>query len=314
MLFVHGALGTPLGWVDIVDRLDPVRFQPWFYYYPSGLSLEKTGAALNWMVNHLHRHYGFRELYVVAHSMGGLVARSFILKNGHENRQDIVKRFVSISTPWNGHTLTAKGVRQAPAAVPSWHDMVPESPFIRSIFARRLPESVTYDLFFSYRGDCSLFLENNDGTVELASELDMRGTARGPADLRLRRGPRQHPDERRGDRPAHPPVVGAAEFAAIRPRWSSAGRFRAPGTFHLPAQQHKAPVRISVSLGFWVCFGFRISCFGFLDRNATPSTPRLAYPRPSSARRMRRSPSRSTSRGQPKFIRTNPGPSNSRPS
>ena len=33
---------------------------------------------------------------------------------------------------------------------------------------------MTYDLFFSYRGDCSLFLENNDGTVELASELDMR--------------------------------------------------------------------------------------------------------------------------------------------
>jgi pimeloyl-ACP methyl ester carboxylesterase len=174
VLFVHGALGTPIGWTDIVERLDPARFQTWFYYYPSGLSLETTSAALNWMVNHLHRHYGFRELYVVAHSMGGLVARSFILKNGHENRQDIVKRFVSISTPWNGHTLTAKGVRQAPAAVPSWHDMVPESPFIRSIFARRLPESVTYDLFFSYRGDCSLFLENNDGTVELASELDMR--------------------------------------------------------------------------------------------------------------------------------------------
>jgi hypothetical protein len=106
--------------------------------------------------------------------MGGLVARSFILKNGHENQQDIVKLFVSISSPWNGHRLTAKGVQQAPTAVPSWHDMVPDSPFIRSLFARRLPESVTYDLFFSYRGDCSLFLENNDGTVELASELDIR--------------------------------------------------------------------------------------------------------------------------------------------
>jgi hypothetical protein len=59
-------------------------------------------------------------------------------------------------------------------AVPSWYDMVPGSPFITSLFARRLPESVAYDLFFSYRGDCSLFLENNDGTVELASELDAR--------------------------------------------------------------------------------------------------------------------------------------------
>ncbi len=174
VLFVHGALGTPLGWANIVERIDSARFQPWFYYYPSGLSLETNSAALNWMVNHLQRHYGFKELYVVAHSMGGLVARSFILKNRYESDQGIVRRFVSISSPWNGHKLTAKGVRQAPTAVPSWHDMVPDSPFIRSIFARRLPESVTYDLLFSYRGDCNLFLENNDGTVELSSELDQR--------------------------------------------------------------------------------------------------------------------------------------------
>ena len=174
VLFVHGALGTPLGWKEIVDRLDPARFQSWFYYYPSGLSLETNSAALNWMVNHLQGHYGFKELYVVAHSMGGLVARSFILKNGYESGHDVVRRFVSISTPWNGHKLTAKGVEQAPTVVPSWHDMVPESPFIRSVFARRLPASVTYDLVFSYRGDCSLFLENNDGTVELSSELDQR--------------------------------------------------------------------------------------------------------------------------------------------
>jgi hypothetical protein len=46
--------------------------------------------------------------------------------------------------------------------------------FIRSVFERRLPASVTYDLVFSYRGDCSLFLANNDGTVELSSELDQR--------------------------------------------------------------------------------------------------------------------------------------------
>jgi ferredoxin-thioredoxin reductase catalytic subunit len=28
--------------------------------------------------------------------------------------------------------------------------------------------------FFSHKGDCSLFMANNDGTVELASELDYR--------------------------------------------------------------------------------------------------------------------------------------------
>jgi hypothetical protein len=106
--------------------------------------------------------------------MGGLVARDFILKNAYESRLDVVRQFVSISSPWNGHRLAAKGVRRAPAVVPSWHDMVPDSPFIRSLFARHLPEFVTYDLLFSYRGDCRFFLENNDGTVEISSQLDMR--------------------------------------------------------------------------------------------------------------------------------------------
>ena len=174
VLFVHGAVGTPHGWKDIVARLDPARFQPWFYYYPSGLPLDKNAAALNWMIAELHRELGFRKLYVVAHSMGGLVARDFILKNAYESRLDVVRQFVSISSPWNGHRLTAKGVRRAPEAVPSWHDMVPDSPFIRALFARRLPEFVTYDLLFSFRGDRSFFLENNDGTVEISSQLDRR--------------------------------------------------------------------------------------------------------------------------------------------
>ena len=70
--------------------------------------------------------------------------------------------------------MTAQGVQQAPSVVPSWRDMVPDSPFITSLFRQKLPRSVAYDLLFSYRGDCSLFLENNDGTVELSSELDLR--------------------------------------------------------------------------------------------------------------------------------------------
>jgi pimeloyl-ACP methyl ester carboxylesterase len=158
----------------MVERMDLERFQPWFYYYPSGIPLDQSSQALNWMVTQLHERYRFRDLYVVAHSMGGLVARSFIQQTAYENGESFVRRFVSISTPWNGHKLTAKGVEQALTAVPSWRDMVPDSPFIGSLFRQRLPATVTYDLLFSYRGNCSMFLENNDGTVELASELDPR--------------------------------------------------------------------------------------------------------------------------------------------
>ena len=33
VLFVHGAVGTPLGWENTVKHMDLNRFQPWFYYY-----------------------------------------------------------------------------------------------------------------------------------------------------------------------------------------------------------------------------------------------------------------------------------------
>lgn len=174
VLLIHGAVGTPLGWKELVDHIDHTRYQPWLAYYPSGLPLDRTSRWLNTIVDSLKRSYGFEDLIIVAHSMGGLVARSFIIQSCYEDRQQYLKLFVSISTPWNGHRMAAKGVKHAPTAVPSWYDMQPDSDFIQSIFEKKLPVFLKYYLFFSYKGDCSLFLANNDGTVEIASELDVR--------------------------------------------------------------------------------------------------------------------------------------------
>jgi len=177
VLFVHGAVGTPEGWKKTVDQMDRKKFQPWFYYYPSGIHLDDAGSALNEIIKRIHAAYGFKTLYVTAQSMGGLVARSFIMRNVYDDNQDYIKLFVSISTPWNGHRLTAKGVKGAPTAIPSWHDMIPESEFIQSIFKKNFPPELKFYLLFSYRGNCSLFLANNDGTVELSSMLDYRAQA-----------------------------------------------------------------------------------------------------------------------------------------
>ena len=132
--------------------------------------LDDVAGALNEVVKRIHQTYGFKTLYVTAQSMGGLVARSFIMKNVYDDEQDYIKLFVSISTPWNGHRLTAKGVEGAPTAIPSWHDMIPESEFIKTIFQHRFPPRLKFYLLFSYRGNCSLLLQNNDGTVELEAE------------------------------------------------------------------------------------------------------------------------------------------------
>jgi pimeloyl-ACP methyl ester carboxylesterase len=177
VLFVHGAVGTPIHFKDIAGHIDRKRYQPWLFYYPSGMPLEKISTTLNIMVMELHQEYRFKKLHVVAHSMGGLVARRFILININDHQQDYIDLFISISTPWGGHRMAEKGVEQAPTAIPSWYDMVPGSPFIDSIFAQRLPDSLPYFLMFSFKGESSHFMGNNDGSVELVSELDYRAQA-----------------------------------------------------------------------------------------------------------------------------------------
>jgi pimeloyl-ACP methyl ester carboxylesterase len=174
ILFVHGAAGSPRNFQAIAEQIDRSRYQPWFFYYPSGIPLEKVSRFLNDMVDELHKKYTFKELYVTAHSMGGLVARGFILRNVYDDGNDYIKLFVSISSPFGGLETAQKGVEQAPVAIPSWHDVTPGSEFIESIFSQPLAPKLDYYLLFSFKGDCSMFMDNNDGAVTLRSQLDIR--------------------------------------------------------------------------------------------------------------------------------------------
>jgi len=174
ILFVHGAAGSPRNFQTIAEHIDRSRYQPWFFYYPSGIPLEKVSRFLNDMITELHRKFQFKQLYVTAHSMGGLVARGFILRNIYDDGNDYIKLFVSISSPFGGLETAQKGVEKAPVAIPSWYDVVPGSAFIESIFSQPLAPKIDYYLLFSFKGDCSMFMDNNDGAVTLRSQLDPR--------------------------------------------------------------------------------------------------------------------------------------------
>jgi pimeloyl-ACP methyl ester carboxylesterase len=175
VLFVHGTGGSPLNWKYIFEKLDNRRYQKWFYHYPSGLRIERISGMLNHIIQVLHRKHRFSEMNLVAHSMGGLVSRSFIIKNHLETANGYITKFVSISTPWNGHEAAALGVKHAPSVIPSWIDMQINSPFINDLFEKRLSDKVDYYLLFGFRGKDAMFLpSSNDGTVSLASQLDPR--------------------------------------------------------------------------------------------------------------------------------------------
>jgi pimeloyl-ACP methyl ester carboxylesterase len=175
VLLVHGAAGSPQDWRHFIKSMDRSRYQPWIFHYPSGARLNTLSLFLRKKLYDLEQKYNFEKLYVVAHSMGGLVSRSALIEPDRHNRA--VKLFVSISTPWGGEQRAKTGVEKSPAVIPSWKDIEPNSDFIRNVFAKKIPDKMRYYLLFGHKGGGSLFRQNNDNTVTLESMLDPRAQA-----------------------------------------------------------------------------------------------------------------------------------------
>jgi pimeloyl-ACP methyl ester carboxylesterase len=172
ILFVHGAAGSPQNWQTFFESIDRNKYQPWFFYYPSGSTIDSMAHLLLWKMQNLQAKYKFNELYITAHSMGGLVVRYFIVNYGYLFPS--ITNFISISTPWGGEELAEIGVKYSPAVIPVWRDMQPGSEFINSIFRKKIPPAVDYYLFFGHKGNRNILRPNNDKAVTLASQLDQR--------------------------------------------------------------------------------------------------------------------------------------------
>jgi len=177
IIFVHGAGGHPGQWAYLIEHIDRTRFQPWLVYYPSGLRIGNIGNAIAKSIPIMKQKYKFDNIIIIAHSMGGLVSRSAINHLSKMKYPGSIKLFVSISTPWGGHSAAAQGIKHAPAVVPAWYDMAPESPFIASLYETPLPKGTNFYLIFSHKsrsGMSNLFKSrNNDGVVTLRSQLSL---------------------------------------------------------------------------------------------------------------------------------------------
>jgi len=163
VLFIHGINGSPRFFTEIIANLDHNRFQPWLAYYPSGIKIDAVANYLLNLLNELDVRHDFKQLQIVAHSMGGLVSRSLI--NFYNKEKDDF-------TPFAGHQAAAMGLKYAPAIIPVWNDVAPGSEFLNQLFLKPLPDKLSHYLIFSFEGS-SRFTGNgnNDGVVSIASEL-----------------------------------------------------------------------------------------------------------------------------------------------
>lgn len=173
VLFVHGVGGTPRSFAPLIEGLDRTRFQPWVAHYPSGLRLTILADGLANLLAEVQTRYKCRHIVVVAHSMGGLVARGALNRLAADGQCDVVPLFITIATPWQGHPGAETGVDRSPVILPCWYDMSPGSPFLVSLSKTPLPPQTAYHLLFGYHGGRPLFTDDNsDGTIPLSSLLD----------------------------------------------------------------------------------------------------------------------------------------------
>jgi len=167
VLFVHGLGGNPSEFSYFIERLDHEHFQAWVAYYPSHVRMETASGFLHELTQELHAKYEYKHLYVVGHSMGGLVGRGFIDEvSGDSAYAKSLSLLVTLCTPWNGSGAAKMGLKYSNIVAPAWIDLAPGSPFLRGLGEKDLPVQLPFYLMFAY-----LDGESDDGTVSISSAL-----------------------------------------------------------------------------------------------------------------------------------------------
>lgn len=172
VIFVHGIHGTPKDWSYIVEGLDRKRFQPWFFYYPSGLRLE-TITDIFYDTFLSKGAVKIDRMVIAALSQGGLVVRSALNRCASKDCWNVPQLFISFCSPFGGVDSAEKVVNHSPVIVPSWIDLASGSDYIKNLHQRELPEGTSFQLFFAYGSNHLLRLgPNDDGAISLKSQLD----------------------------------------------------------------------------------------------------------------------------------------------
>lgn len=175
VLFVHGINGSPRVLEPLIDRLDGERFQAMYFYYPSGLRIGQIAWHLDRVMRDLEHRHGIDRYHVVAHSMGGLVARAWLMDRTDSSDRAEIASLVTLSTPWKGYPSARQGVDHSPVVVPVWRDMATGSEFLDGLFDEicAARDGVPHHLLFSFRQSGWMASGSGDGVAALASMLPL---------------------------------------------------------------------------------------------------------------------------------------------
>lgn len=174
LVLVHGMTDSPLRWQVLVKKLNHEQYQILRFHYPTGMPLNTSAQVLAKMLERAQSRTRNQPLIIIAHSMGGLVARRAITYLENAGKASAVNYFFSIATPWGGHQLASLGTEQSPVIVPVWRDLAINSTFLQQMYAQPLPKHIVFDLLYATGGGNDVSSEPNDGVVTVKSQLDER--------------------------------------------------------------------------------------------------------------------------------------------
>jgi pimeloyl-ACP methyl ester carboxylesterase len=169
VLFVHG-IGGARDFRAMLDALDRERFQAWVLQYPTDMRLHAAARAMGSLLADMQRRHSYSGLIIVAHSMGGLVSRRYLIDAPDGGEAGVAHVLVTFSSPWNGNEWAGIGARMVPDPPGPWIDLAPESAFLASV---RTPLArVPHYVFFGYRRAASLLTsQSSDGAITLDSQI-----------------------------------------------------------------------------------------------------------------------------------------------
>ena len=169
ILLVHGINDTPRIFENFVAAI-PADYQLLLFHYASASPLEYTSYRLNEALDELMRRYQIPQLDIVAHSMGGLVSKGMMYQADQKLRQR-TRLFISIASPFGGHTGAASGLKWSPVIAPVWWGMAPGSSYLQKIDSVNLTQGPNHHLIYSYSHELGGEREEDDGVVTVESQL-----------------------------------------------------------------------------------------------------------------------------------------------